>query len=233
MASRGCPYNCIFCTKSVWGKTVRFRSPDNIVDEVEMLHRKFGIDEVFFQDDTMNINRGWFFSVCNELIRRGLHKEMAFKAPFRVNSNLLDAELLAKAKEAGFWIIFYGVESGNQRVLDTIKKGTTIEEIKRAFALTHAAGIRTIAAFMIGNVGDTRESINDSIALAREIRPSVRGFSIATPLPGTEFYQIAKEKGWIHTEDYRNYSQFSSVCRNEHLTSEEITMLTNKANRES
>lgn len=231
MASRGCPYGCIFCTKSVWGRDVRFRSPENIVDEVELLHKDFGINEIFFQDDTMNVNREWFFKVCDEIIRRGLNR-MAFKAPFRVNAKLLDEELLAKAKSAGFWMIFYGVESGNQKVLDTIKKGTTIEEIKRAFILTHNAGIKTIAAFMVGNIGDTTESILDSIALAKEIRPTVCGFSIATPLPGTEFYNIAKSKGWIHTEDYRNYNTFGAVSRNEALSAGEIAALAGRANRE-
>lgn len=234
MASRGCSFGCIFCTKSVWGRTVRFRSPKNVVDEVEMLHRNFGINEIFFQDDTMNINREWFFDVCNEIIYRKntgrLWTGMAFKAPFRVNEKLLDEELLLKAKETGFWIIFYGVESGDQRVLDIIKKGITIEEVKRAFYLTHKVGIQTIGAFMIGNIGDTRESVYKTIALAKEIRPNIRGFAIATPLPGTEFYQIAKEKGWIENLDYRNYSQFQSVCRNEALTSAEITDLTNMAN---
>ncbi len=232
MASRGCPFHCIFCTKSVWGNTVRFRTPQNITDEVEFLHRRFGINEIFFQDDTMNLNRKWFLSVCTEIITRGLNKEMAFKAPFRVDSKLLDEECLLKAKEAGFWIIFYGVESGNQQVLDTIKKGTTIKEIKRAFELTHRAGIKTIAAFMVGNVDDTKETIEDSVRLAKEMKPTVFGFSIATPLPGTFFYEIAKEKKWIHSLDFSKYSQFCAVSRNELLTRKEITRLRNKADKE-
>lgn len=239
MASRGCPYRCTFCSsRNVWGNIVRFRSPNNIVDEVEMLNNHYGINEVFFQDDTMNVDGDWFYNVCNEIIRRKqqgrIKKNMAFKAPFRVNSRLLDESLLAKAKEAGFWIIFYGVESGNQRVLDTIKKGTTIEEIKRAFKMTHEAGIAIIAAFMVGNVGDTTETVNESITFAKEIcrKGDVCGFSIATPLPGTEFYSTAKEKGWIHTEDYRNYSTFGAVTRNETLTAGEISALANKANSE-
>jgi anaerobic magnesium-protoporphyrin IX monomethyl ester cyclase len=239
MASRGCPYRCTFCSsRNVWGNIVRFRSPNNIVDEVELLNSRYGINEVFFQDDTMNVNNEWFYIVCNEIIRRKadgrIKKDMSFKAPFRVNSKLLDEHLLAKAKEAGFWIIFYGVESGNQIVLDTIKKGTTIAEIKRAFKLTHNAGISIIAAFMVGNTGDTTKSVDESIQLAKEIckKGDICGFSIATPLPGTEFYQTAKEKGWIHTEDYRNYSTFGAVTRNESLTAGEISALANRANSE-
>ncbi len=232
MASRGCPFSCIFCTKSVWGRTTRFRSPQNIVDEVKFLHRNYGINEIFFQDDTMNLNREWFFAVCDEIVREKLNREMAFKAPFRVNKNLLDKELLEKAREAGFYIIFYGVESGNQVVLDTIKKGTTIDEIKRAFKLTHDAGLKTIAAFMVGNVGDTPETIHDSIELAKEIKPSVFGFSIATPLPGTEFFSIANENKWIHSGDLKKWSQFIAVSRNDKMTAGEITYLRDKADRE-
>jgi len=235
MASRGCPFKCTFCSsRNVWGHVVRFRSAGNIVDEVEMLRVKYGINEIFFQDDTMNVNRKWFFDVCNEIIRRGLNTMMSFKAPFRVNEKLLDMELLLKAKEAGFWIIFYGVESGNQGVLNSINKGTTIEEIKRAFKLTHDAGIAIIAAFMVGNVGDTVDTVNDSIRLAKEIckKGDVCGFSIACPLPGTEFYKIANGKGWIHTLDYRNYNTFGSVTRNEALTAAQIGGLAGMANGE-
>ncbi|HEX2957028.1 MAG TPA: radical SAM protein, partial [Chitinispirillaceae bacterium] len=168
-----------------------FRSPENIISEVEYVHKNLGINEIFFQDDTMNLNRNWFYKVCDLIIERGLDK-LSYKAPFRVNAKLVDEELLAKAKRAGFWIIFYGVESGNQEILDKVKKGTTIEEIKRAFRLTQDAGIRTIAAFMVGNFGENHSSINDSIALAKELRPDSWGFSIATPLPGTEFHDIAR-----------------------------------------
>ncbi|HEW79880.1 MAG TPA: methyltransferase domain-containing protein [Phycisphaerales bacterium] len=232
MASRGCPYNCIFCTKCVWGNSVRFRSSEKVVDEVEFLHDSYGINEIFFQDDTMNVNRKWFFAICDEIIKRGLNREMAFKTPFRVNSKLVDLELLQKAKDAGFHMIFYGVESGNQNVLNIIKKGIKVEEIKRAFVLTHKVGIKTIAAFMIGNIGDTADTVKDSIALAKKIKSEVCGFSIATPLPGTEFYTIAREKGWICSDDFSEWSQFTAVSRNADLTMEEITTLRNFADEQ-
>lgn len=231
MASRGCPYSCTFCTKSVWGRRVRFRSVGNIVNEIEMLHYKFGINEIFFQDDTMNLDRVWFFAICDEIIKRELN-HLSYKAPFRVNKNLVDEGLLSKAKEAGFWMIFYGVESGSQEVLNTIEKGTTVAEIERAFRLTHNAGILTIAAFMVGNIGDTRETVQESVELAKRIRPDVFGFSIATPLPGTRFYDIAKAKGWILNEDFSQYSQFTAVSRNEALTASDITELRNRADKE-
>jgi anaerobic magnesium-protoporphyrin IX monomethyl ester cyclase len=223
MASRGCPFDCVFCTKSVWGKHTRFRTPGNIVDEIEWLHNKFGINEIFFQDDTLNLNRDWFFSVCEEIKHRGLN-HLSYKAPFRVNERLVDEELLTLAKETGFWIIFYGVESGNQRILDATKKGTTIDEIKRAFMLTKKAGLQTIAAFMVGNVGENHDTITDSINLAIELKPEYWGFSIATPLPGTEFHKIAVNNNWILNHDFMHWSQFKAVSRIDQLTAEEITL---------
>jgi ubiquinone/menaquinone biosynthesis C-methylase UbiE len=158
---------------------------------------------------------------------------MAFKTPFRVDRKLVDEKLLQKAKDAGFWIIFYGVESGNQSVLNTIKKGVAIKEIKRAFELTHKVGIKTIAAFMVGNVGDTAETVNDSIKLARSIKPTELGFSIATPLPGTEFYEVAKERNWISSNDFSEWSQFTAVSRNRDLTIKQITKLRDVAEKEA
>ncbi|MBN1962226.1 MAG: methyltransferase domain-containing protein [Deltaproteobacteria bacterium] len=229
MASRGCPYRCIFCTHAVFGKKIRFRSPSNIIDEVELLHKSYGINEIFFQDDTMNVNRDWFYAVCNEIEKRDLHKTMVFKAPFRVSKKLLDEELLQRARHAGFWMLFYGVESGDQDILNTIKKDTTIAEIKRAFKLTHAAGIETIAAFMVGNVGETAETIAASVELCKEIEPSVFGFSIATPLPGSEYFNIAIERKWIESVNLAEYSQFKAVARNQALSRSQISTLRDKA----
>lgn len=224
MASRGCPFNCIFCTKSVWGNTIRFRSPEKIANEIEFLHNRFGINEIFFHDDTMNLKREWFLSICGELMKRGLNQAMAFKAPFRADEKLIDPELLEAAKKAGFCMIIYGVESGNQAVLDNIKKGITIPEIKRAFELTHKAGINTYASFMVGNIGDTRETVMDSIKLAREINPSAIGFSVATPRPGSEFYRIAVARGWMDDSSF-NDRVFAPLKRNETLIAQEIEEL--------
>jgi radical SAM superfamily enzyme YgiQ (UPF0313 family)/2-polyprenyl-3-methyl-5-hydroxy-6-metoxy-1,4-benzoquinol methylase len=233
MASRGCSFDCTFCSEAVFGRTVRFRTPKNVADEIELLHRDFGVREIFFQDDTMNLHRKWFYGVCDEIVARGLHEKVAFKTQFRCGRKLLDEELLARARAAGFWVVFYGVESGNQQVLDLMKKGTTLEEVRRAFALTHAAGLKTIASFMVGNDGDTRETIAETVALCKEIRPSYFGFSVATPIPGTEFYDVAKRKGWIESEDLRDYSEFVAVMHNDALTKEEITSLRDWADKES
>lgn len=222
MASRGCPFQCIFCNKSVWGNTVRFRKPELILEEIKWLHEKYGVREIFFQDDTFNLNREWAEQVLNLIIEHGLNKNIIYKTPFRANEKLVDKKLLELAKKAGFWLIFYGVESGNQEMLDNMKKGITVKEIKRAFELTHTAGLKTIAAFIIGLPGETKETIGDTFNLQRELNPYHTGTSPAIPFPGTEFEGIVIKKGHLLTADYDKYSLDTFFVRTDALAKEDL-----------
>jgi len=222
MASRGCPFGCIFCSKSVYGSTVRYHSPDYIISLVEYLHRDFGVKEVFFQDDTFNLNRAWTENILNKIIGSGLNKTMIFRTPFRVNEKLVDRELLNLMKKAGFWLIFYGVENGNQDMLDRMKKGITTEEVKRAFKLTHEAGIKTEASFIIGLPGETESTIKDSINLWHEIKPYWTGFSRAIPFPNTPFERESRIKGNIICGDYDEYTVGKTMVRTETMTAEQL-----------
>lgn len=197
MASRGCPFHCSFCSDPIWGKKVRFKSPNYVLSEVEWLQREFGVREIFFQDDTFNLNRKWLESICNGIIDRGLNKNCIFKAPFRANKNLVDIDLLKLARRAGFWMIFFGVESGNQMILDSIKKNLKLSEIARAFKLTKKAGIKTYASFMVGNLGETKATVQDTIAFAKKINPDFYGFAVATPYPSSELYVNAERDGLL------------------------------------
>lgn len=203
MASRGCPGRCTFCNKAIFGNKVRYRPPDNILNELEYLAGR-GIREVFFQDDTFNLNRGWCEEILRGIIRRGLNSAMRFRAPFRADKQLVDIDLLKLAKAAGFWLIFYGVESGNQGMLNRMHKGLTLEEIERAFRLTHGAGIKTEASFILGLPGETPETIGQTIAFYGKLRPFWAGFSLAIPFPGTVLYEEVKDNLLVKAyEDYR------------------------------
>lgn len=217
MASRGCPFQCTFCNKSIWGDTVRFRAPERIVQEIAWLHERYGIREIFFQDDTFNLKRAWTEDICRRIIERGLHRKMVFKTPFRANRELVDEQLLALMKQAGFWLIFYGVESGNQRMLDAMGKGLKIEDIKRAFRLTHQAGIRTIGSFIVGMPGETEETVNDSIALFRELGPYVTGCAAAMPFPRTVFEADVIARGHRLVTNYDDYAMGKVIVRTEAL----------------
>jgi hypothetical protein len=147
-----------------------------------------------------------------------------FKVVFRANKNLVSPDLLAKAKEAGIWMIFYGVESGDPQMLQRINKQIDMEELKRAFLLTRQAGIKSHASFMIGNLGEDWSSIEKSYDLCSELLPDTFCFSIANPYPGTRFYSKALEQGLIYAhEDFvdEKYPNLG-ISRTEALTRDEI-----------
>ncbi len=222
MGSRGCPYRCSFCSRSVFGNTVRYREPVAVVDDAERLAKDWGIKEIFFQDDTFNLNRKWAEEILRLIIKRKLNKKLCFRTPCRVNENLIDLDLLDMMKEAGFWLIFYGVESGSQIMLDRMNKGTTLDEIKRAFKLTQEAGIKAEASFIVGLPGETADTIQDSIKLYKEIKPDWGGFTRAIPFPGTELYKEAKQSGHLLIDSLDDIEVDKVMCRTEALTGDEI-----------
>jgi radical SAM superfamily enzyme YgiQ (UPF0313 family) len=207
---------------------VRFRKPASIIEEIKWLHRQYGVKEIFFQDDTFNLDRKWCEEILNLIIDNGLNKEICYKVAFRANQRLVDEKLLELVKRAGIKVIFYGVESGSQQMLDSMKKGLKIEEIKRAFALTHRAGLKTIGAFMIGLPGETRRTVEDTFNLWKEIRPDQSGLSPAIPLPGTEFEATVKRKGHLLVTNYDDYWPEKFLVRTDELTKSELESLYRK-----
>ena len=231
MCTRGCPYNCTFCSSPVsWERKVTFRSTDSIIRELEYLRDLAGVREVFFQDDTMNVRPSWFMELCDKIIARGLQREIFFKCPFRLDKKLLTRELLDKAKAANFWMIFYGVESGNRQMLQRMHKQTVPGDIERAFALTRKAGIASYASFMIGNDGETGKTVRDSLRLARRIMPDYGGFAVAAPFPGSELHRIGMAKGHITRTDFTKYQFGDCILRTEELSVDEITSLAIRGN---
>ena len=156
------------------------------------------------------------------IIDNKLNKEIIYKAPFRANERLVDKELLQLAKEAGFWLIFYGVESGNQEMLNRMKKKITVREFKRAFELTHSVGLKTIGSFMIGLPGEDKKTIKDTFNLRKELNPYIAGYAPAVPFPGTEFEKNVIDKGHLLTNNYDEYFPELFVVRTDSLTKEKL-----------
>jgi len=200
ITSRGCPYRCIYCSKSVFGKQYRANSPTYVVDEIERLMDKFNVREVTFYDDVFTLDKKRVFAICEELERRRIR--IPWTCETRVN--LVNEELIEKMKKAGCYMIAYGVESGSQKILNNIKKDITLEQAIRAFELTHKIGVQTIAYFMIGSPGETPETIERTIKFANKLDPDFVQFSTATPFPGTEFFNLAIKEG-IMSEDWDDY----------------------------
>lgn len=223
MASRGCPFQCTFCnTPLFWGRKVQYRDPQEVVDEVELLHKQYGVNEIFFQDDTMNLNHEWARAIFNEIIRRGLNKEMLFKIDCRVDEKLLTRDFLELAKKAGVWNIFYGIESGSQIMLDRMRKGITVAEIKRAIALTKEVGINSQCSFIVGLPGESLKTLADTNNLIQETKPSWFGWSYFCPFPGTEATKEAAERKYIRSTDYAEYCYGNVYSRTEYLDYREL-----------
>lgn len=222
IGSRGCAFNCTFCSRSVFGRTVRHRKPEMVVEEVEKLWRDFGIREIFFHDDTFNVRHEWSYELLSLLRKRELHRKVVFRTLCRVSKKLITEELLREMKATNFWLIFFGVESGNQEMLDSMKKGITIEEVKRAFQICLKIGIKPEASFIIGMPGETPDTIKDSICLWKEIKPYWASFSRAVPFPGTDLYKAVKEKSHLLVDSFEDFSASRMLIRTDSMTAEEL-----------
>jgi radical SAM superfamily enzyme YgiQ (UPF0313 family) len=223
MASRGCPFNCKFCgSKKIWGRTVRFRRPDHVADEVEWLHDRFHVDEIYYVDDTLNVDRRWIEALCREQIRRGLSDEVYFKGQVRVNREMIDLPLLRLMRKAGFWLLVFGGESGVQRILDSIDKRVTLEELERGAKLIRRAGMRVAASFIIGHVEDDESTIRETIRFAERLKLDWFDFPISTPLPGSALEEECERLGLIRTRDWGVYAMGRAVADTKHLRAEEL-----------
>ncbi|MFH2138494.1 MAG: radical SAM protein [Candidatus Omnitrophota bacterium] len=204
ISSRGCPFHCAFCDRPLSPVTsvFRTRSAKNVVDElaecVEM-----GICDFLFYDDTFTVDKKRVFEICEEIIRR----KLKIRWDIRTRVDMVEKKMLKALKTAGCVGIHYGIEAGNNRMLEVIKKGFTIEKVKETFNLTRQAGIDTLAYFMIGLPSETLADIQDSFNLAKAVRPAYAHFTIFSPYPGTEFYAQGLKQGIIKTDLWQEFSR--------------------------
>lgn len=209
MASRGCPYRCTYCSLKTMGRGYRMRSPENIADEIEWLVNDFKIKQVMFMDAAFPLNRKWGFAVCEEIIKRGLNNKVVWLCETRVNH--VDLELLKKMKQAGCRRVAFGVESGNQELLNNIKKGFKLNQVREGFELAKKAKLETIAYFMLGLPGETPEKSAETIKFAKELDADYVKFNLTVPYPGTEMYDQAVKEGTLKSLDWELFTSFSSM----------------------
>ncbi|MBM4286967.1 MAG: radical SAM protein [Deltaproteobacteria bacterium] len=198
--SRGCPYHCIFCDKSIFGSRWRARSAQNILAEIDELVQRFKTYSLIIYDDLFTLNTDRVTEICEGILQRGYRLD--WKCESRVN--LVDQSSLATLKlmkRAGCSLIAYGVESGNQHALDYLNKKITVEQIRRAFALTHQAGLETMAYFILGLPVESYADGLRTIAFAQEIDPTYVQFATLSPFYGTTLHREAQEKGWYQEID--------------------------------
>jgi anaerobic magnesium-protoporphyrin IX monomethyl ester cyclase len=204
IATRGCPYGCTWCQKSVFGRSFRPRSPESVAEEMRLIKAQYHPDQLRIVDDVMGIDRKWV---------RAWHDAVLAKdavTPFECLSrvDLMDEELVRLLKEAGCIRIAFGAESGSQKVLDAMNKGTQVEQIRQASDLCRRYGIETYFYIMLGYPGEEWPDILKTAALLRKSRPDTFSSTIAYPLPGTNFYDEVKHRlldtpDWDYTAENR------------------------------
>lgn len=206
ITSRGCPFSCGFCfSHKTFGRTYRFMSPGRVIEEIKFLKEKYGVDGLQFYDDTLTLNKERIIKLCDLMISEKIN--LPWSCFTRVDC--VTEELLKKMKAAGCYQIFYGVEAGNQRLLNLISKGITIEQIRNAFKWTRSADIEALASFIIGLPTETVEEARASVKFAKEINADYAHWELFTPYPGTNLYDIALAHGRLLTTDLNKYSPWS------------------------
>ena len=218
LTSRGCPTGCSFCVGyRMTGRKGRFRDPLRVVDEIESA-RLLGFEEICIDDDLFTRNRRHVFRICEEIGRRGLKTKLYIFA--RVDT--VDAVLLKKLKDAGCAMICFGLESGNQKILDQANKRTTLEKARQAIQLCKDVGISPFGSFILGLPGETRESMEDTISFAQSLGIPY-GFHLLSPFPGTRIREKAPEYGIkILTDDWSLYDADHAVTETEALSAAEV-----------
>ena len=191
--SRGCPFRCTFCSSHNFYDGVRFRSIDNVIEEIKYLIKEFKIKELQFIDDNLTLKKDYAIELCNRIIEEKINIEWSPINGIRADS--FDEELAIKMKESGCYLVDFGIESANSQILKNIKKGETIDTITKAINNANKAGLITIGNFIFGLPGDTKETIEESINYAVNSKLDRAGFFALNVLPGSDIANELKEKG--------------------------------------
>jgi anaerobic magnesium-protoporphyrin IX monomethyl ester cyclase len=224
ITGRGCPFNCIFCVGSkMGGRRARFRDPKLVVDEIEH-GLALGFDEVNLEDDLFTLNHKHLHAICDDIIARGLK----FKWSVFARVDTVNPEVLQKLRKAGCDWLCYGIESGNQQILDIVKKKITLDMIRESVKMAKDAGVNVLASFILGLPGETKETLIQTMEFARELDTHY-GFHVLAPFPGTEVREKADEYGLeILTSDWAKYDANRPVSRTEGAAPEDITSVLHK-----
>ena len=211
---RGCPYNCLFCgSYKIWSRKSRFRSPESVVREIKQL-QKMGLRVVNFDDDTFGVSKKHIRDLCNAIREHCPGLQWSSE----IHVKLVDDETISIMKEAGCCFIQVGVESGNNEILKQMRKGTTIEEALSACEIIHKHGLELKTFFIVGFPLETEETLSDTVAAMRKVKCDQMTYSIFTPFPGTESFELCKEYGLIDdgydVSLYNLQSPANCFCKN-------------------
>lgn len=198
LTSRGCPYGCIFCDKSIFGRSWRARSAKNVVDEIEFLQTKYPMNKnpISIVDDVFNLDIDRAKDICDEILARKL--KASFACQNGIRADFIDEELLRKMKQAGWVYIQFGIETGDEEVFQSIGKRETIEQIKNAVRMTKKVGIEVGGSFIVDLPGMTLERIKNTEKLVQELQLNNATFNFATPIPNTKLWDHVLNNNEAH-----------------------------------
>jgi len=219
ITSRGCPFQCTFCLASrMCGKRFRTRSPKKVVDELEWLRDVHGADVFAFYDDTFTFDIKRAYEICEEMRNRG------FDLPWdcRTRVDRISTEVLSKMRDANCQLIHFGVESGSQKMLSAMKKGTTVEQNERAIRWTKEVGISVAISVVVGYPGETADMLKQTFDFIRKTGPDYVYVCQAIPYPGTELFDLLRELGWEVSTEWNHYDEQSQVFNNPLLPLQKI-----------
>jgi anaerobic magnesium-protoporphyrin IX monomethyl ester cyclase len=217
--SRGCEHECTFCSQQkFWNRTWRARSAEDVVKEMELLNKVYGVDVVLFTDDYPTLDRNRWEKILDLLIERNMNMKILMET--RAADIIRDKDILYKYKKAGIIHIYVGTEATQQECLDYIKKDLNIEESKKALKLLRDVGIITETSMILGFPDETRDKIDKTLHLAIEFNPDFAHFLAITPWPYADIYK--ELKNYIDIRDYRRYNLIDPIVKPENMTLEEI-----------
>ncbi len=226
VSSRGCVYWCDFCsTVRMFGRGYRMRSAENVVDEMQFIHDKYGIDQVTFYDDAFSVDRERVLKICKELHDRKL--DLIWDCGTRVD--MVDRELMKTMRAAGCIAVWLGVESGSETMLKAMNKSIKLDQTRRAYKIAHEEGLMTIANVVLGFPGETEKTAKETINFVKELNPDDVGFYIATPYPGTPMHDQVVKNGWLKVTDFDKYDTATPTFETPYLSMEKLAELRYKA----
>jgi anaerobic magnesium-protoporphyrin IX monomethyl ester cyclase len=229
VTSRGCPFTCVFClAQPVSGAKVRNRTPENVVGELKECVEKYGIRNFLFRSDLFTANRKWVFELCDKIKEEGLNIKWACNS----RADTIQEDLLRAMKDAGCWLIAFGVESGDPDMLEKMRKQLKFEKIEPAIRTCRKAGLKSSVYFLIGLPWENRETFDKSKKLARKLDPDFIEFFYSYPFYGTDFYREAVKEGLIEDGVLPKAAYNHPAIATKYLTIEQLMPLRKEALRE-
>ncbi len=229
ITSRGCPYSCNFCVNyTVLGKRFRYRSVENIMAEIDELVNRYHVKELDIIDDNFTVIPERAEKICDELIKR--RYDLIWKLGNGIRADRVNETLLMKMKKAGCYLVAFGIESGNEEILKRINKGESLQQIIQAIGWAKKYHIKTEGFFILGNLGDNKKTMQDTIDFAKRLDLDIAQFQVFIPIPGSSYEQIIRSEGEILAKSWRDYNAFGKpIFRHGDLTPELMGEMQKKA----